>query len=454
MTTIQLDIVEHPDDGGLVAIRVTGLDSLPADPTFRIEPIDDALAGGASADWPAGPRRPVAIRQQEGTTVHLVLGPDVLESPLLLPGTPVTIRLLETPAVTDLVWPAIGLRQPRRRRPVIVTPDLREAESTAAEAKRAAAAAALAMTTATLAAAASRPDNEAGASGGRRPRTQPPELPVAARGGPRLVTNDGTAIDLSRSDTTTLEHAPALSGFARATPPTAQLVRSESKHFSLTPSVAGTALTRTGPPAITRKPKRWRQVAAFIGGMAASLAVFWGLTATRLVDISSLSPTAHAPDVAVVAVKSTPSLRAVVSTAGLSPRGRSSAGVSGDAALALADRHLHGTEDTPRDQGEASFWLRHALSQALPQDAMKWALTQLGTIYAAPEGFEPDFAKARLVWEIAGAMGDPVALCFQAELYAHGLGVPRHIELARALYGRAQNAGGCNGLEAALARLR
>ena len=42
---LNLDIVEAIDaDGGHAAIRVTGLAALPPDPTFRIDPIDDALA--------------------------------------------------------------------------------------------------------------------------------------------------------------------------------------------------------------------------------------------------------------------------------------------------------------------------------------------------------------------------------------------------------------------------
>ena len=42
---LNLDIVEAIDaDGGHAAIRVTGLSTLPPDPTFRIDPIDDPAA--------------------------------------------------------------------------------------------------------------------------------------------------------------------------------------------------------------------------------------------------------------------------------------------------------------------------------------------------------------------------------------------------------------------------
>jgi TPR repeat protein len=85
---------------------------------------------------------------------------------------------------------------------------------------------------------------------------------------------------------------------------------------------------------------------------------------------------------------------------------------------------------------------------------MRWALTQLGSIFASPEGFEPDFVKARMLWEVAGGLGDPVALCFNASLYEHGLGVTRHKDLARALYERARTAGGCSGIDDAISRTK
>jgi TPR repeat protein len=136
----------------------------------------------------------------------------------------------------------------------------------------------------------------------------------------------------------------------------------------------------------------------------------------------------------------------------MSPRGRIATTVDGATALRFADTYLYGNAETPRDQGEASFWLRHALSKPIDHESMKWAYTQLGSIYAQPEGFEPDFAKARLLWEISGALGDPIALCFHASLYEHGLGVPKHKDLSRALYEKARNAGGCRASEEAAKR--
>lgn len=468
MTPILLDIVEHTDGSGSAAIRVTGLDALPPDPSFRIDPIDDGLSSRSGSDWPSGPRRPVAVVPQDGTTVDLLLGPDVLDSPLLLPGTPVTVSIRDTPAVAELVWPALTVRSPARKRPVVVTDELLAAQASATDAKRAAAAAALAAATA-LAASVSRADDLAsvasngigstGSADQRRRRTLPPlptpvasEPPAAGEAAPAATVDKSAAGGGTASPEA--DRARALSGFRpvlAATP--GQLVVREDKHFGLTTSPTGTAVARIPPPA-ARGPSLIRQAAAFVAGMAAAALLVYGATNSRLINLGPGHAGARQPDVAVAAARSTTSLRAVLTTAGVSPRGRSAAGVSGDAALVFADRYLHGSDGLPKDQGEASFWLRHGLSQALDHTAMKWALTQLGTIYAAPEGFEPDYAKARLVWEIAGAMGDPVALCFNAELYAQGLGVPRHVELARTLYDRARNAGGCEGLDAAVARLK
>jgi TPR repeat protein len=205
------------------------------------------------------------------------------------------------------------------------------------------------------------------------------------------------------------------------------------------------------------KPRVGRQLAAFVGGLTAAALLMFGLLQFRVLQWQSgtvATLAAAAPDVALTSARTPGSLRAVLATGGISPRGRTAVTVGPAAALLLADNYLHGTDGAARDQGEASFWLRHALSHALDHDSMKWSLTQLGSIYAAPDGFEPDYAKARLLWEISGALGDPVALCFNASLYEYGLGVAKHKPLARALYERARNAGGCRNVDDAIARTR
>jgi TPR repeat protein len=197
------------------------------------------------------------------------------------------------------------------------------------------------------------------------------------------------------------------------------------------------------------KPREWL-------GFAAGLALAFACVA--LLAMGNLLPVGPrtampAGEATMAAARADGMLRTLLATGDTSPRGRKASDVDLAAALTLADRHLHGAE-AARDQAEAAFWLRHALSLPLDQTTMRWALTQLGTVYAAPDAGKPEFAKARLLWEVAGGLGDPVAFCFNAALYEYGLGAERHRDLAHALYQKARAAGGCAGLEAALARTR
>jgi hypothetical protein len=466
VTKINVAVIEaNTRDGGHAAIRILGLSVMPSDPTFRIDPIDEALAQDGEVDWPTGPRRPAAVVKHD-TGYDLILGPDVLDSPLLLPGTPVVISITDTPAMAELIWPSITNRRSRTSRPVIVTDALREAERQSIEIRRRDAAANLAAATARVEAEmrAAVPERRAANSRGNRAKVAP---------GPTLVTGaaetiwsgpESAAQTTQTGATKGAGHDPktvsgrVLSGFSlplNGSQSASTLIRQEGQSVLPLPHASGTALAPLPQP-VEPPPSRFgRQVAAFFGGMAAAALLVFGLLQFRVLQLQpSGQMLAGTPDIALTAARHAGSLRTVLATGGVSPRGRAASGVDGNAALRLADAYLYGAADAQRDQGEASFWLRHALSQAIDHESMKWALTQLGSIYAAPEGFEPDFAKARLLWEISGALGDPVALCFNASLYEHGLGVPKHRDLARALFERARNAGGCRGVEDVIGRTK
>lgn len=148
-----------------------------------------------------------------------------------------------------------------------------------------------------------------------------------------------------------------------------------------------------------------------------------------------------------------PALGDIVRIGAKSPRGRSSSGVDLTAALALADRNLHGI-DQSIDREEARYWLQKALTLSLHTEQMTWAMTQLGAIYATPvAGEAPDYEKARALWEISGANGDPVAHCFIASLLEHGLGVSADRRGALKHFTEARRLGGCRGVDQAIARL-
>lgn len=136
-----------------------------------------------------------------------------------------------------------------------------------------------------------------------------------------------------------------------------------------------------------------------------------------------------------------------------SPSGRISANVSLEQALKIADTEL--AEDaaaTNRD--EAKYWLRFAIARGLDDRRLPWALTQLGTLYANPNGGAPDYTAARELWRIAAEKGDSVALCFLASLAEHGLSVEKNPQQALHLYRSAKALGGCPGINAAIARLQ
>jgi hypothetical protein len=133
-----------------------------------------------------------------------------------------------------------------------------------------------------------------------------------------------------------------------------------------------------------------------------------------------------------------------------SPRGVSVSGISALKALENANSQLLSAS---RDTEEGAFWLRQYLNGTLADERTTRALTQLGSLYAEPSGKAPDYAKARLLWEIASAAGDPVAHCFLGLLHENGLGVPADRSAARQWYQRAKEKGGCPDVDQSIARV-
>jgi hypothetical protein len=112
------------------------------------------------------------------------------------------------------------------------------------------------------------------------------------------------------------------------------------------------------------------------------------------------------------------------------------------------------TSGSAADREEGAFWRKRYIVGALGNDRTKKALTQLGSLFAEPTGQAPDFAKARLLWEVASAAGDPVAMCFLGQLHESGLSVAADKKSALQWYERAKQAGGCPSLEESIARVR
>ncbi len=144
----------------------------------------------------------------------------------------------------------------------------------------------------------------------------------------------------------------------------------------------------------------------------------------------------------------------VFATEPRSPLGRTSAGITREDALAFADRHLRGSDGWPMHRQEAAYWLKYATAGTVADPSLTWALTQLGSVFATADSGKADYRKARAVWHVAAALGDPIAYCFLGRMHEFGLGTARNDTTARHFYSRALSVGGCPGLAQSLSRLQ
>ena len=112
------------------------------------------------------------------------------------------------------------------------------------------------------------------------------------------------------------------------------------------------------------------------------------------------------------------------------------------------------TPGAPRDSEEASYWLRRFITSSGSDERTRRVLTQLGTTFADPTSQVAEYGKARQVWELASAFGDPVAMCFLGTLHENGLGVATDRKAALQWYERAKQTGGCPAVDEAITRLK
>jgi hypothetical protein len=106
-------------EGGYAVVRLHGLRTLPADATFTILPGEQRRDHGVELlGWPEGEHLPVA-RRETAEGIELVIGPDVVESAALLPGTPVVVEIAAAGVRGEILWPSIA---PRRAPPAPILP--------------------------------------------------------------------------------------------------------------------------------------------------------------------------------------------------------------------------------------------------------------------------------------------------------------------------------------------
>lgn len=199
-------------------------------------------------------------------------------------------------------------------------------------------------------------------------------------------------------------------------------------------------------------------VVSYLPIMVAAVAVAYAVARpTRPLDpspaIAPAAPSFTAPAPRTALKDEATPLYESLASGGVSPKGLAASGIDPQQALARAQTALAPGEG--RDAEEGSFWLRRYLAIAHGDRRTARALTQLGSLYAetAASG-SADYTGARRMWEIAGALGDAPAMCFLGRLFELGLSVPANKPMALQWYERARDAGGCDGLDASIARVR
>lgn len=404
MTAVSIEVAADPTatDGGRALILLKGLASAPETVNFRIDPIDDALLSDDAEGWPSGERAPLEVRVLPDS-VHLLVGADVVDAPLLQPGTPVTISIPSQNLKGELRWPNIPASTAPRRRPAVLT---------------------VAQLRAKQAPAAADVTYEVAASG-----AQARAAPLADGSKPALAELAGvrkpaaTASVVDNEPRLRLADAVILEGeTADASPPS---MRTQLP-----------AVIPPGPGATVRRRPRW---GATIGFWTAASGIACALTA--LAWFGPGENLAEAVRRGVIG-QSAPAFDAVFHSGPVSPRGRPAAHVDVDTALHLADASLHG-EGQPVDRVEARYWLAKALELTLGDDGLKWALSQLASLYARPGEGPADFVTARALWTIAAAEGDAVALCSLAKVEEKGLGGPVDRPAALRHYEKSMSLGSC-----------
>ena len=102
-------------EGGRAVIVLAGLKELPVRTSFRLRPADGADDRDGGSSWPTGEHLPLTARVT-GEGIELVIGPDLAESQVLMPGTPVEIELSHAAVKGEFLWPTITpSARPRRK---------------------------------------------------------------------------------------------------------------------------------------------------------------------------------------------------------------------------------------------------------------------------------------------------------------------------------------------------
>ncbi len=438
-------------EGGHAVILLCGLKKVPSSPAFRLRLVDPGLEADGSVALPDGKQFPVTARLTSEGMV-LVIGPDVADHPMLTPGVAVEIQAPDAGVSGEFLWPSIASMGRPKRKSVLVRGPIRRDRADAGR-------------------------TGSGSDAGAGPEIltaapKPSQLQVASASDPLA----GSAPVADRTPLHTVKEGPMKSPSTYQVPAAAELQAagepSDSRdtmardlpHDGDTVFYPHARGSRTQAGAKARTDGKGRGLSSLmpaspLGMLTVILAGVAGLQAAiHLVQYNVLSPP-QASLVGVPAVEATAtpsatgSLFEALYPGPVSPRGVAANEISAAKALDMAQTYLQGAAGS-RDADEGAFWLKRYLAGALGEDRNLRALTHLGSVYAKPTGRAPDYVKARMVWEMAGAFGDPVALCFVGALHENGLGVVRDSKKALQWYEAAKRTGGCPDVDASIARTR
>ena len=132
-----LEAASHPE-GGYAVVLLHGLETIPDGASFRIKPVESRghAATNPDAAWPAGDHRPLVVRKT-AAGIELLIGPDIVECPALIPGTLGVIEIHAAGVRGEFIWPSIRpTARPRRRHLSVVKPQLPVANTATGEATR------------------------------------------------------------------------------------------------------------------------------------------------------------------------------------------------------------------------------------------------------------------------------------------------------------------------------
>ncbi len=531
MKTIAIQAYEDPGHpaGGHAILALEGLTDAPANPVFRLRPIDQAALGSAGAHWIGVDLKPVGARVT-AFGLELVLNLEAADIEQLMPGTAMELELPAARVRGEFLWPNVQPAGRPKRRNIVVTgarPASRpEATATAASVASAAASPtpvveANVPLSPSIGAADASPPSPAHAKSARTleslfpwrspakarpiavapaplpskpadtrtpatPTAAPPPRTTSLRGGPALATMPTSP---ERPDPAAAQHAspgtqdaaePHWYASARGGPATVTSAANatpagipQGRMLTLVRIGGAAAIALVGIYLISKDQQQSPAGRATFNIPAAAATAQPRPAATAnapapasppSVAAAASAPSPPAPALpASVPARAAPTRGAAIEPGGVlydslsagavSPRGTSAVGVSASRALELANAQLLVTGPL-RDTEEGAFWLKRYFASTVGEDRSLRALTQLGSLYAEPTGRAPDFVKARGLWEIAGAAGDPVALCFLGLLAENGLGVAADRAAALQWYERSKQAGGCPGVDDAIVRTR